>query len=323
MTARAHRTPIDIYVPSGIGDISWIYSKISILPRQVRLFISGEGYQRSLAYVKLLPNVHAAQYVPVASNQLYSWDAPETYAELVDWPEDKKCPLIANKWLEEGNRLDQFLKDSPTDHYYSLKLSQKAHDQAEKILKDIFYPVGIFMASIPANIRWDGWGPEEWINFLRVLHDQHPFMTFVFLGAYWDVGMFNLLLPYLKLHHLPYINLISKTDLETTLVLLDKLKLLIGFASGLHILNVRGQQNTVMFYPEKLEDLMLAWPPTKAIIEETYIPMLWTRPITAVRAIQKMLRRSLAEAPDSLVVMPPQGHQLQYITGKESDGAGR
>ena len=49
-------------VPSGIGDISWIYSKLASLNLPLRIEVAAGNPKRALPYLELLPMVQEAVY---------------------------------------------------------------------------------------------------------------------------------------------------------------------------------------------------------------------------------------------------------------------
>jgi len=292
--------PINIIVPSGVGDISWVYSKISKAPREIHMQICGETPQRSLEYVKLLPNIKSAEYVKICTYDLLDMEQPKTYQEFLNWPEDKPCPLIANNWLDEGNRIEGWLPDGEVDHYYDISIPDKAKNKAQEALKDMIYPVGILMAHENAVYAWRGWQPEEWLILIKKLYQEFPFITFIFLGAYWDVGMMNQMQPYLKLYKIPYIDLVGRTHIAETIAILERLKMFIAFASGMNMLSTRAKKRNIMFYPSCLERLMYAWPPQEMIDNGFYQPFLWQRPVDILTDVIRIIRKSMAEQPEAL-----------------------
>jgi len=289
-----------ILVPSGIGDISWIYSKISNLPRDIHMKVCGEGYQRSLPYVRLLPNISSCEYVKVSSFDVKAMKQPKDYNELLEWPEDRDCPLMCNSWLERGNRIEDYLPGSPTDHYYDIDISQETREEVAKLFKDEICPIGILMASRESVESWKGWLQEEWIITLRTLVREFPFVKFVFLGAYWDVGVMKMMAPYLQMWKIPYADLVGKTDMAMTIAVLESLKVFMAFASGLNMLSIRAKKTNIMFYPEHLAGLMYSWPPVELIENKTYNAYIWDRPSNLFPKIRKVVQDSMLEAPEKL-----------------------
>ena len=59
--------PLSVTVATGIGDISWIYSKLVGLGRPIDFTIMNDPlYSRAISYVKTLPSV--CSVVPVTSS---------------------------------------------------------------------------------------------------------------------------------------------------------------------------------------------------------------------------------------------------------------
>src|SRR5437016_5616600 len=128
-------------VPGGIGDISWVCSKIKHLPamlgKQVILTSGSKELpavlHRAHTFIDLLPEVHWGGYLP----QRESWDSvsqclPSEWPDYMGWgPFHQKRPvnLSANMHLEMGRKLRDWLPMLPTDYHYDLKFTPE-HEQA-------------------------------------------------------------------------------------------------------------------------------------------------------------------------------------------------
>ena len=87
---------IRIKVPSGIGDVSWIYSKICNYEGEIELVVCGDGPRRTGPFIDILPGVKNGGYGDFSYHDILREQVPED-ANLADY-EDQEIFLSANAW---------------------------------------------------------------------------------------------------------------------------------------------------------------------------------------------------------------------------------
>lgn len=287
---------LKIAVPSGIGDISWIYSKFSLLKDiDLEFYICGDGHKRALPYVEMLPKIKKVVYTDMTFKEMRGCPQP-TFKEMLK--RDDIIMLEANTHLENGNRIEQFLPDLPTDFYYKLNVRKtKIFDPGKKI-------VGIFMANQNTSIVWNGWTPEEWMLFIKIIKEVYPSAQFVLIGASWDKSMRDTLLPYLDINNIDYVDYVDKTTFPEALSIIEELDLFISFASGLSVLSLNVRTPVLMLYPDVLKKMMYSWVAPDAMTNDSYYASLWERPTILaknartfiIKAIEKNRRKDETNA---------------------------
>lgn len=286
--------PLEITVHPGIGDISWVYSKLVSCGRPLRLRIAEDRKtKRSLPYVDLLPNVESAEYgdmgdyIPLSK----SWNA--YYGEFMEAEaEGKELMISANNWLEKGNRLEGYMPDLETDFHYEITTSPRDLDDAVHMLP-AGKKVGIYTSSMGGAVGWNGWEREEWTDFGRRLHKDYPGVTVVLMGAKWDIDLSGLVAGGLAHYGVPYVNLCGRTPMPLAVEILKQLDWFVGFASGMGVLSNVLWKPCCMLYPDHLVKLMDAWPCPVTLATGYYKGLLWQRPADVLRECRPDLDRFL------------------------------
>jgi ADP-heptose:LPS heptosyltransferase len=276
---------LNFNVPAGIGDISWIYSKIKHINEDISLHISEDNPKRSLDYVKLLPKIKEARYdegnfhnivdnSPPASTSLYKITAK---AKI------RKLNFACNRHLESGQRLETYIPELPTDFHYEINTTEEDKIFASETLKNTKHPIGIYTSSHHNISVWDGWRVNSWKEFIETLHWKYNFLTFVFLGAEYDKPFVEDLTG--QIQFIPHINICGYTTIGQTIEIIRLLKYFISYPSGLPILSNVVKTPVYMFYPKHLEKVIYTWPDPETIQNKTYKGSFFTTPREVIKFI--------------------------------------
>lgn len=226
---------LELVVPPGIGDISWVYSKLHYLSkvRHIAFSICNDPPNRSLPFVDLLPQVDNKGYDELPYHEAFKEILPSDarIGEL----NDGRYVLSLNPHLESGKTLNEAYPDQPTAYHYKLPLPKiPAGTKASKVLRSPRPKIGVYCSSY--NHRSDilFWNVQEWIRFLMGVKLYIPDAWFMVIGAPYDdrtiavhralkgagddaAGFFN-------------------QPIEFTLAMISQLDYLFAFPSGLGIL---------------------------------------------------------------------------------------
>jgi len=279
-------------VPPGIGDISWIYSKLAGLGRPLRIEVADSGPRRALPYLELLPLVKESCYVkaPNPANMrggkaLPSWSAEQ----LVSAASEDIVPIDLNCWLEAGNRIEDFIPNIPTVHHYPIDIEKADGTFAgwgELNARLCFRFVCFYCANADTVRRWHGWKPAQWASLARLLFSQFSLDGIVLLGAKWDRPFAD------EVHaalHVRVVDLVGKLPLAGTLYIISRSRYLVAFPSGIPILATVLSRPTVMFYPDSLKGLMTSWVPRDVLDDGTYKAMPFCEPERVFEWIKERL----------------------------------
>lgn len=267
--------PLRVHTYSGIGDISWVYSKLVTLNRPLDIVyytIPEMANQplgsRCVPLLQMLPGVRSYRISTLQTRMLRAHNP-------VDRDEIDACDEIycaANTHLEIGRRIEEFLPGVDTNHHYPLNIPEEDRRYARHLTKNIPDYCLLYISSIGGNAHWGGWGADQWAALIyqyRMLIDNKPVLL---IGAEWDHDLAKLL-------HLPnMINLVGQTTLGTTLELIKLSRHFIAFPSGLAIMACQLKHPVLMFYPRSLRCLHYSWPPPAMIADHSYIATQWGNP---------------------------------------------
>lgn len=262
-----------IGVPSGIGDVSWMYSKLKHLP-PMNWEIADGWPPRTKQFLDLLPQVAESSYGDFTYTDIISF----TNAQGSNWPASwaaingaSRILFQANMHLEEGKRLEDWLPDLECDFHYDILTTELHKEKAEKALKDHPRPLwGISAASYRGSEAWKTWGYNEWSEFLRKFQAKCG-GTILLLGGFWDDLTSSLAAD-------GYPDLVGRTDIGTAVEILKRLDGYFGFSSGLGVLMTVLNRKTMMLWPDHQRGLRNSWAPPKMIDNGSYLALPWLAP---------------------------------------------
>ena len=274
-----------IGVPSGIGDVSWMYSKLKHAGRMRWEVADGWPY-RTCPFLSLLPEVADTEYGEFRYDDILVFEQAAkingpgwTWAE-VNGRADGRLLIQANRHLEMGKRLEEWLPDLPTDFHYEILRKPGEDAYARELIGPSEGPViGISAASYRGSEAWKTWGFAEWQPFLKWLKDDKR-ATIILIGGFWDDLTFALSKD-------GYKDLVGKTSVSQMIEVLRLLDFYIGFSSGLGVLRTVLKKNAFMMWPDHQRELATSWAPQWMITSGVYKATGWYDP----RGVQAQVDR--------------------------------
>lgn len=260
-------------VPGGIGDVSWVYSKLHCLPAMRWEVADGWPY-RTVPFLSLLPKVAEAAYGEFSYTDIIS----SCNAKGAMWPSTwaivnghDRVLLEANMHLEAGKRLEDWLPDLECDFHYQINTTDEHKAKAEKALEGFARPIwGISAASYRGSEAWKTWGFAEWSEFLKKFHERVG-GTIILLGGFWDDLTSSL-------SNDGYADLVGRTDIGTAVEVLKRLDGYFGFSSGLGVLMTVLNRKTMMLWPDHQLALRTSWAPPEMLQSGRYVALPWLAP---------------------------------------------
>ncbi len=265
------RTPDDFdgchqfIVPGGIGDISWIYSKIkhlkSLTGKDVILTVASKDlqtmYRRAHPFVKML-DVHWGGYL----NHKDGW---ETVSQFIptEWPDYQKLDplgqrrplnLCANNHLEMGKRLEDWLPMLPTEFHYPLNIEKEHLEEAESLCSGHENIIAVYTSNRDKSDQPNGWAMWDlkiWTEFLTRVSKIKP-CSFLLIGADYDRDRTEPIAKAMEKHGV--IRAIGK-PLGVALECLRRSSFCFSYPSGIGVLANVLRVPAVMFVPKYLEGL--------------------------------------------------------------------
>ena len=264
-----------IGLPSGIGDVSWAYSKLLHLGRMEYEVADGWPY-RTVQYMDLLPGVTKAsygafRYEDIVTFQTATIGETPVWSEVIQRNGIGRLLIAPNRHLEMGKRLEDWLPDLPTEFHYSITIPEGDRQKANALLEGFERPFwGISAASYRGSEAWKTWGRDEWADYLRRFHD-HAGGTIILLGGFWDDLTHSLA-------ELGYPEFVGKTSIGTAIAILDKLDGYLGFSSGLGVLRTVLNRRAFLMWPAHQVELSTSWAPPHMLESGRYMASQWLKP---------------------------------------------
>lgn len=274
---------LKIYVPAGIGDFSWIYSKLCRLQRPLSVQFSTGGPPRSCPMTEILPWVRHASYGSMPWLRLKSKALPaDTLSTELDGYGDQVAYLEANTHLESGKRIELWMPDLQVNHHYHLDIPYVRVKEAIDVLPSRDY-VAIFTSGVSQVKNWKAWNEHDWVNFMDMFRRQIADIDFVLIGAGWDVEMAARVEGLAKRRRIRFTNLANKLHLGSSLSVLKMAKYFVGFPSGLTILADVLYVRTTMFYPKSLQHMPGTYADPERIVTGDFHELQFCPPADLVR----------------------------------------
>ena len=285
---------LTLAVPSGIGDISWLYSKLHCAPPGFVFDLEvADGWpHRSVEFCQLLPRVRSAKYADfnytdiMVFQRMHGLDTFEKVANCGFG----RIFIAPNEHLERGRRLEQWLPDIPTDFHYPLNTSPTQCDSAFNLSDEIRgrFPgavrIGVSAASYRGSEAWSTWRMERWSRLLDLIKKSAGGnVCFVLMGGFWDD------LTYALSKRDDSFELVGKTDIGTAYMLHNYLDGYIGFSSGLGVMRTLLGLPTMMLWPVHQVELSTSWAPPEMLRDHSYLAVQWVEPFEVAEMAEPWL----------------------------------
>lgn len=249
-----------ITVQPGIGDAIWVLQKLLNQNEKFHFKIPDGSPQRGKALFDLLPQISAsAEYAPGLTYKKITRDNIQNTKRK--WAQIKEAEffLSANQHLESHRRIEDFLPDLPTMYRIDYATTQKDTEIAAKLLYDDSRRyIGIYTSAYSNARNAGGWELESWFKLIRLIHAKCKDITFVLIGASYDVGITERLTIEMRRNFIPFEDTTGQ-PLGVVIELLKRLSYFIGFPSGLSIINETLGKDGVMFYMKKDVGIINSW----------------------------------------------------------------
>jgi len=280
---------LEIQVEPGIGDFSWIYSKLSNIGVPLKVVVPDAKPRRLGQFLELLPNVVDMEYKEpkhVPGRFLTCAIGGEMYAEMSKAEFLEHCKekdnliwFSLNVFLEKSNRLETYLPDVPTNFHYDINISDQAIEEADNLLGGKKDYLLLYSSSYKGAAVWKGWNSADWANFINLYREAFGDIDVVLMGAEWDLDHGEAIC-----NHVPNIlNLVGKTKLDVAIEVIKRSSYFVAFPSGLPVLANVVKKPVWMFYPEHLSGLQYSWACPESIESKDYKASLWVPPQDVIK----------------------------------------
>lgn len=281
-----------IGMPPGIGDLSWIMTKMESFKKEnnikkikivMNLVGGGDGhYGYSLEYLKLLPFVESAAAATTALEFEYAL-AGGSGTPLFEKRSGCDYLIEFNSRLENHTKLKDILPQYETNYDYPIKEPAEAKEFAQALRVEIGEKfVLLFTAARGTNNAWVGklWGPEKWMALARIIYKKTGCKP-VLIGAKWDADYTDEIIK-LDADNIIH-DMVGKLSVAHLFALLREANILIAFTCGVGIMATQFRTPVVTLWPIKNKRnpkgkfnraFMRTWLPPWAK-KVGYIPLAW------------------------------------------------
>src|SRR6478736_5078828 len=223
-----------ITTAQGIGDWCWLAQKLINQDEKFDWIIpcndfNADVQKRAFQLQKLLPSLINS----MTHKSLKFRRDVASFSHRGTWEQVGKRDLIleANTHLEAGQRIEKFLPDLKTSFIIPFQTTTENKKEAKGILKGKKL-CGIYTSN-QAKIK-DSWLEQDWIDLMNLIIRHNAEYKFVMIGAEYDRPFLDNIMMW---GHESHFETCINKDLGTTIEVLKGLDLLIGFQSGITIIN--------------------------------------------------------------------------------------
>lgn len=271
---------IIVHVPSGIGDIHWVYAKLSLVTGiDVCYMVASEEPKRSLPYLRLLDNVSEAGWSHLSTGEILKRGNQQfkTWESLLESLEDDAVCIQLNDYLAGGSRIETYFPDLATNYHYNMNIPDSAATRGAKLADGNHLLFSLYPSNFNAIAAWRGWTLPDWVEFAKLINRSYPEFSFVVLGAEFDRQFCEALVKAMSERRLPVIPCIGEA-LATALYIITKSRHLVAFPSGIPILATVVGTPVTMFYPSVLRSLQRSWVDPIQLADGSYRAVEFCRP---------------------------------------------
>jgi hypothetical protein len=258
-----------IRIVPGIGDIYWLMRKINGMKVDIEI-CEDNRFRRGIQLFGVMEH----SFTSVKYGDFTGKEVLQKADYCPRWENLKDKDIIylsANKWLDEGNRIEKFLPDLPLLKP-TIKLG-KSFTDPDSIL--------IYTSSKENTRKSNLWGVDEWHEFINLFPNDQKFTI---TGATYD---FDLMEALIFKNSDRKMKLCFDRKLVDVLASIKTAKCFLSRASGLGILGEAVGGRVYMMYPQKEQPLITSWPDKSSISSNRYFGTINIPP----RELYKMLNQ--------------------------------
>ncbi len=287
-----------IGVPSGIGDISWIISKVVNSDEwkkgELEIVISDGWPFRAQPYLDMLSI--KSEYGNFRFEDIIAFEKTNPYKRWSDViSRQAGLYLLQPNWhLEAGRPLAQYLPDLSTNYHYELKIPAlssnfQTRGEIQRLSKGDW--IGISCASYRGAHAWRTWDLLQWKALSELLISEG--FSLCLLGGKWDDLTDSLS------YEIPEdscLNLVGKTEFSEACAIHEMLSGYIGFSSGLGIIRTVMSLPTLMLWPSNdhinQQPLSTSWADPRDLDSGRYIAKGYIEPYIIAKVFLKQIRNN-------------------------------
>ena len=290
---------LNIAVPPGIGDSVWGLMKVPALLKQTgavcaNVAICGDPARESKPFIERFQFVNNVTY---SSHRCLPEDR-FTEEGVNNWTSSRRgwlgkfdWLLQANRWLESGRRLENWLAGLETEwriadqFVFTGEEVRKARQLEEQLGPYCAFFLGPERGNtVAGHNRGPLWSPEDWYRLAELCRSLG--LAVVVVGANRDRSYFE---KYFDSRLGESYNAIGKWHIGQTFAVIQRSRFMISYQSGLGIFAVyMGVPTAISWRPHGdsllpegfltfREEMASAWAPPESLASGRYLPLIYTR----------------------------------------------
>jgi hypothetical protein len=264
---------LNLGIPAGIGDASWLVSKLVNAPEWPNIkFIIADGWPYRTKPLFDMLRVES-EYGKFNYEWIVSFEQMHRYKNWSDISSNGYgCFYLQPNTHIEMMHLSEYLPDLKTSYHYELKTPSIKSKRYYKRLSEGKW-IGISAASYRGHEAWNTWSMDKWKSLIKQLIKRD--YNICLLGGSWDDLTRGLEYELPKEHVL---SLVGQTTFEEACSVQKKLSFYIGFCSGLGIIRTVLDLPTLMLFPEHLQSIMYSWSDPQDHASGKYVALSYLKP---------------------------------------------
>lgn len=237
---------IEIYTPSGIGDIYWLLQKLQSTGERFSIR-TPPGDSAVFNRAKFLLNLEGVDRV-APTGMHYSALVAEAKKHRYEQPFPRQMFLEANTHLEAGRHISEYMPNLKTEYKLNWKISEGAKVKADKILSKTKKNIIVYTSGVKNNdSQATGiWSHRNWIRIFKELNKLND-INLIWIGADYDSDMLN----WVKAEHA-----LVDAPADIILQLLRSCDGFVSYQCGLSCISVSEGIPTTMLFFKKIENLI-------------------------------------------------------------------
>ncbi len=247
---------VTVLVPQGVGDIFWVYQKLSPYFDRINFEIATVEHNvvqmRAYHWVRLLPKAGRITF-PIVTGDHYEKIVcmrPKVSDLLKDYENGRKrFDFSCNNFLENGTRLEDIDQSLPPEWNVQVK--------TEHI--DLPFSDYLILYVSGSNKTTMHWPDKQWVDFTFDFYKKYDLKyPLVMIGASYDAATVSEMSEEIKKSGIPVKTYIDLPPGQVCHLIKNSLYF-IGYQSGLNILTDNFDIPQFMLYFPRLKDMLYTW----------------------------------------------------------------
>ena len=289
---QSARSILNLYTPSGIGDLHWTFLKIEnisrLLNKDIIIHYEKNRYHDSLEVQRLISMIPSIKYSEENANGVKNSDRffnvyPDLSQAFSSKPADSfdSYSFWIGRDFVNNKSLNEIIPEAEVNYDYDICFSPEAIRYAKRLISSVGTPF------IITNASWRSIDPEQVSNCWSINHYQETAKLFydayniptALVGSINEINIARKICtgnPY-------FINLVSGIPIDYLLALIMYADLVWGFQGGINMIADRFLTPTIMLWstaehtkakhnPPK--NLITSWMRPESLEGASYIPLI-------------------------------------------------